>query len=188
MLCSLPRSTSVSITSPDHLAKELFTHRGAGTLVRLGERVRLYESFADVDTVRLRDLLESCFGRRLADGYFESKAPFRVYLSDSYRATAILTREGDAPYLDKFAVTPEAQGEGIGGSIWQRMTRENPKFFWRARSNNPINGWYAEKADGLYRSSQWVVFWVGLSGFDAIERCVKHALSLPPSLHDSVSP
>jgi acetylglutamate synthase len=32
-------TSSVSITRPAELAKELFTHKGSGTLVRRGERV-----------------------------------------------------------------------------------------------------------------------------------------------------
>jgi acetylglutamate kinase len=39
LLDVLPLSSSVSITRPAELAKELFTHRGSGTLVRRGERV-----------------------------------------------------------------------------------------------------------------------------------------------------
>ena len=39
LLMDLPPSSSVSITRPDQLAKELFTHRGSGTLVRRGEKV-----------------------------------------------------------------------------------------------------------------------------------------------------
>src|SRR3546814_9290253 len=39
LLAALPPSSSVSITRPEELAKELFTHKGSGTLVRRGERV-----------------------------------------------------------------------------------------------------------------------------------------------------
>jgi acetylglutamate kinase len=114
LLRRLPRSSSVSITSPDHLAKELFTHRGAGTLVRVGERVDRYDDFDVIDQSRLRGLLEVCFGRELDPRYFTTKKPYGIYLADSYRATAVFTREDPMPYLDKFAVTTEAQGEGIG--------------------------------------------------------------------------
>ncbi len=185
MLADLPPTSSVSITSPDHLAKELFTHRGAGTLVRRGERVRLHTTFESLDEARLRALLEECFGRRLHLGYFESKKPYRVYLSESYRATAILTLESTVPYLDKFAVTPEAQGEGIGGSLWNRLRNENPQLFWRSRAENPINGWYAQNADGLHKEGPWWIFWCGLSDFDAIRRCVERALAMPATLKDA---
>ena len=188
LLDQLPHSSSVSITSPDHLARELFTHRGSGTLIRQGERVQLLEGepMARVDQPRLRRLLEECFGRALSPSYFDKKRFFRIYLADSYRATAILTSESrrsiEIPYLDKFAVTQEAQGAGVGGSIWERMRRDNPKLFWRSRRDNPINAWYFEHAEGSVKSERWTVFWYGLDGFAEIRACVERALQLPATL------
>ena len=187
LLAQLPPTSSVSITSPEHLAKELFTHGGQGTLVRRGERVVRHEAWSTIEKDRLRALLEVCFARRLDERYFEEKAPYRVYLAESYRATAILTMEHGVPYLDKFAVTNEAQGEGIGGSIWQRMRRETPKLFWRSRANNPVNGWYAQNADGLYKTAKWWVFWTGMSDFAEIQRSVERALSMPATFYDAPS-
>jgi acetylglutamate kinase len=187
LLQELPPTSSVSITSPEHLAKELFTHRGEGTLVRRGEKVTCHQDWGLIDTPRLKDLLEQCFGRALDDGYFLEKDPYRVYLAESYRATAILTLEDGVPYLDKFGVTNEAQGEGIGGSIWQRMRKENPKLFWRSRASNPINPWYAQNADGLYKTAKWWVFWCGMSGFGEIQRSVERALAMPATFHDRPS-
>jgi acetylglutamate kinase len=184
LLRKLPRSSSVSITSPDYLAKELFTHRGAGTLVRVGERVDRYDSFDTVDKPRLRGLLETCFGRELDPNYFSMKKPHGIYLADSYRATAVFTREEPMPYLDKFAVTTEAQGEGIGGSIWKRVRRDIPRFFWRARPNNPVGDWYAEKADGSYKTDAWVVYWCGTRSFPEIQTCIERALAMPATLRD----
>lgn len=187
LLKELPTTSSVSITSPDHLAKELFTHGGHGTLVRNGERVVVLENWDGVDKDRMKALLEESFGRRLDPEYFTKKAPYRVYLAESYRACAILTMENGIPYLDKFAVTNEAQGEGIGGSIWNRFRRENPKLFWRSRSNNPINTWYAQKADGLVKSNKWWVFWCGMSDFAEIQPAVECALAMKATFFDSPS-
>jgi acetylglutamate kinase len=185
LLGELPPTSSVSITSPEHLAKELFTHRGDGTLVRRGETVQLHDGWGSIDGPRLRTLLEACFAKRLDDGYFLAKRPYRVYLAESYRATAILTLEDGVPYLDKFAVTNEAQGEGIGGSIWKRLRRENPKLFWRAKATNPVNGWYAQNADGLYKTDNWWVFWCGMTDFREIERSVTTALATPATFHET---
>ncbi|WP_437279042.1 acetylglutamate kinase [Sorangium sp. So ce375] len=187
LLDGLPPTSSVSITSPDHLAKELFTHTGSGTLVRRGERILRHDTLDGIDRGRLRDLLEACFQRKLDEHYFDKKPFYRIYLSDSYRATAILTldpggRAPLTPYLDKFAVTSEAQGVGIGGSLWTRMKNENPKLFWRARNGNEINPWYFQQAEGSYRNENWTVFWYGLSSFDDIRACIDHALSLPTTL------
>jgi acetylglutamate synthase len=187
LLDDLPPTSSASVTSPEHLAKELFTHGGDGTLVRRGERVGRYNDWRDIDTSRVRMLLEECFGRRLDPKYFDDKAPYRIYLADSYRAIAILTLEGGVPYLDKFAVTSEAQGEGIGGSMWQRMRGDTPKVFWRSRANNPINPWYAQKADGLFKASPWWVFWNGMESFSEIERSVTRALAMPATFHEALA-
>ena len=50
------------------MAKELFTHRGSGTLVRRGERVLCVDSWQALDLEKLKSLVESGFGRRLAPG------------------------------------------------------------------------------------------------------------------------
>lgn len=185
LLDVLPDTSSVSITSPEHLARELFTHQGSGTLVRKGERVRVYDSFDEIDQDRLRELLESCFGRRLTEDYFIKKQVESLYLTDSYRATAIITREGlPEPYLDKFAVTREAQGLGLGASLWAKMCRDVPVLFWRSRASNPINNWYFQQSQGSFRTEQWVVFWYGLETYEQIQRCIEHALALPPSLQE----
>ncbi|HWN71492.1 MAG TPA: acetylglutamate kinase, partial [Haliangium sp.] len=42
MLQDLPAASSVSITRPEQLARELFTHRGSGTLVRRGEHIDVH--------------------------------------------------------------------------------------------------------------------------------------------------
>jgi acetylglutamate kinase len=186
LLDALPLDSSVSITSPDHLARELFTHRGSGTLIRRGERVLRHSSLDGLDRDRLRDLLESCFQKTLAPDYFKSKAFLRIYNTESYRGAAILTQEVGIPYLDKFAVTQRAQGEGLGGSIWQRMTQDHPKLFWRARQSNEVNPWYFKHSQGAFRSGEWVVFWYGLQGFDEIKLCVERALALPATLHKEV--
>ena len=49
LLDKLPLSSSVSITKPAELAKELFTHKGSGTLVRRGERVLQVSAWDELD-------------------------------------------------------------------------------------------------------------------------------------------
>src|SRR5690606_19339928 len=49
LLDELPLTSSVSITSPGHLAKELFTYQGSGTLIRKGEAVHCARSFDELD-------------------------------------------------------------------------------------------------------------------------------------------
>jgi acetylglutamate kinase len=42
LIMALPPSSSLSITRPDEMAEELFTHRGSGTLVRRGEKIHTH--------------------------------------------------------------------------------------------------------------------------------------------------
>jgi len=118
LLDGLPLTSSVSITQPSELAKELFTHKGSGTLVRRGERVLKFESWQGVDLERMRSLVESSFGRSVVADYFERTKPYRIYVSENYRAAMILTNEDGYAYLDKFAVLDDAQGEGLGRAVW----------------------------------------------------------------------
>ncbi|MEN6540692.1 MAG: acetylglutamate kinase [Mizugakiibacter sp.] len=182
LLDDLPPASSVSITRPAELAKELFTHRGSGTLVRRGERVLRFDGWDGIDRERLRALIESSFGRRVVPDYFERTRAFRVYVSENYRAAMILTDEGGDAYLDKFAVLDEAQGEGLGRAVWQVMRAENPRLFWRSRHGNVINHFYYAESDGCCKQERWKVFWYGLDGFDAIARCVAHCATRPATL------
>lgn len=176
LLRDLPSASSVSITRPAELAKELFTHKGSGTLVRRGEKVLRFDSWNGIDMDRMRALIDSSFApRRLAADYFERTQPYQVYLSENYRTAMILTLEDGLPYLDKFAVLDEAQGEGLGRAVWQVMQAENPKLFWRSRHGNRINAFYHEQSDGCFREEGFKVFWYGLGAdFATIERCVAH--------------
>jgi len=176
LLRDLPSASSVSITRPAELAKELFTHKGSGTLVRRGEKVLRFESWEGIDRDRMRALVDSSFApRHLVADYFGRTRPCRVYVSENYRTAMILTLEDGLPYLDKFAVLEEAQGEGLGRAVWQVMRAENPRLFWRSRHGNRINAFYHEQSDGCFKEGGFKVFWYGLGAdFETIERCVAH--------------
>ena len=181
ILDRLPDSSSVAITSPDHLARELFTHRGSGTLIRRGERVHRYESFAETDLPRLRQLIESSFQHPLVDDYFDSKTAHRIYLVESYRPLpsspwkARFPTSTSSPSPNRRRGPASAARYGIGCGT-------DPKLFWRARHDNPINPWYFERSDGTYHDQRWIVFWYGLAGFDEVKESIQRALSLAPSL------
>jgi acetylglutamate kinase len=189
LLSALPPSSSVSITRPDELAKELFTHRGSGTLVRRGEKIRCVTAWDQVDLDRLRTLIESAFGRKLKPDYFEITRPHRIYVSEHYRAALVLTVEAfengdDVPHLDKFAVADDAQGEGLGRAIWHAMRADVQRLFWRSRLDNVVNEFYFSEADGCLKGERWNVFWYGMERFDEIREAVEHCRGRIPTLKD----
>ena len=182
LLMALPPSSSVSITRPDQLARELFTHKGSGTLVRRGERVLRAMSWDALDLPRLRTLVESAFGRALLPDYFERTPLLRAYVSENYRAAVILVEGEGTVYLDKFAVLDDAQGEGLGRAVWNVMRDETPQLFWRSRHHNQVNIFYYAESDGCIKQEKWKVFWYGLDGFEQIQRCVAHCATRTPTL------
>ena len=189
LLADLPLTSSVSITRPSELAKELFTHKGSGTLVRRGERVLQFDSWVGIDQARMRKLIESSFGRSLTPDYFERTVPFRIYVSENYRAAMILTMEHadnkqGLAYLDKFAVLDDTQGEGLGRAVWQVMREQNPRLFWRSRHGNAVNPFYYAESDGCIKQPRWKVFWYGIEDLQTISRCVAHCAQRQPTLRD----
>jgi acetylglutamate synthase len=198
---------TVSVTAPEFLAQELFTHRGAGTLVTRGERVFAHPTLATVDLPRLYALLGAAFGAPLPAGYLERLATSgrlkRVYVTEEYRGAAvILHAEGgllpaSVSYLDKFAVDPSAQGDKLGEVLWKAMVIREPKLFWRSRSSNRVNQWYFSQSDGCFKADaatrrdgvagNWTVFWRQLADSEVM-KAVEQALSFPPTFALSGSP
>jgi len=178
-LCDEParRPFTVAITSPLNLLRELFTVKGAGTLLRRGARIVGHPGWEGVERTRLRELLVSSFGKAPSEEFFE-RTPGRVYLEEEYRGCAILLDTPLGAYLTKFAVLPEAQGEGIARDLWEAVAAETPVVFWRARRGNPISEWYVKLCDGLARLPDWTVYWKGVSR-DAIPAAIDWAVRQP---------
>ncbi|MBI2897113.1 MAG: hypothetical protein HYY06_26380 [Deltaproteobacteria bacterium] len=168
---------SAAVTNPLHLLRELFTVKGAGTLIKLGSRIDRFEGLDGVDVPRLERLVESAFGHRLQPAFLDRPLE-RVYLEESYQGAALFTRAPMGPYLSKFAVERRAQGEGIGTDLWAALCADHASFFWRSRPANPIAPWYVKQCDGMQRVDRWQVFWKGI-GPDRIEETIRWALEAP---------
>jgi len=182
LLSGLPDSASVSITSVENLARELFTHRGAGTLIRIGEEILEYDRFSPDLIGKATALLQQSFGRTLKPGYFDDLPLECVLGSKSNGAMAIVLRGVDGiPYLDKFAVTPEAQGAGLGAAVWQALIHRCPRLYWRSRTDNPITPWYFDQANASFTEDKWVAFSVGIDDFEELRRCKEDCLARPES-------
>jgi acetylglutamate kinase len=188
LLDTLPLTSSVSITKPAELAKELFTHKGSGTYIRRGERVLRATSWEQLDLKRMHALIESSFApRTLAPDYFEKTKLLRAYVSENYRTAVILIQGGQHVYLDKFAVLDEAQGEGLGRAVWQVMREETPQLFWRSRHGNVVNHFYYAESDGCCKLPGFKAFWYGIEDFDEIKACVDYCRGKTPTLFEPTS-
>lgn len=181
MLRRLDEIASVSITSADQLARELFTYRGAGTLVRKGEGIRIHEHPDNGIMEQVIARVEESFAKTLRKDWRTRLNGPVILLSESNRAAAVVVHGVDGiPYLDKFMVTPDAQGEGLGAAMWQVLRARYPKLYWRSRDANSITGWYFQQADSSERKGRWVVFTNGVQDFRQRERIVADALDRDP--------
>lgn len=152
----------VQITSSKELLRELFTDKGSGTFVKKGGNVLEYDGYDGVHIDRLKKLLESSFGKKLRNDFFERRV-YRTFLDKSYNGAAIVCSVRTLYYLDKFCVRKEAQGEGVAADLWHHLKQQCKSLFWRARPNNPINRWYFEKASGVIKKDEWNFFWYNLT-------------------------
>lgn len=185
LLAGVSHRMTVSVTSPLDLLRELFTERGAGTLVRVGSRV-VRRDPADVDRARLMALVNSAFDRALLPEFFDRDLA-AVYIADDYRGAAVIEATDLGTYLSKFAVGIAARGEGIAGDLFRAVCCDNPRLFWRARAGNPIGDWYARRADGLHRAGDWTVYWRGMAA-EEIPAAIDLARRAPIDFVDELRP
>jgi bifunctional N-acetylglutamate synthase/kinase len=177
LLETVPHRLSVTVVNPLQLLREFFTVNGAGTMIRKGSRIDVHDGWNGIDRSRLSALFGSAFGRPIRADFFDQPIA-RAAVEENYLGAAVVQETAVAPYLTKFAVERQAQGEGIGGELWSLITRDFPRFFWRSRPANAITAWYVKQCDGLARFPEWHVFWRGLP-VETVESAVRFALAAP---------
>ena len=143
---------SVTVVNPLQLLRELFTVSGAGTLIRKGCASTSRDGWSRRRPGAAARPVDSAFGTRRSAPISSSRPIARTFVEEHYRGAAVVAETPARPYLTKFAVERQAQGEGIGGEIWSLVTRDYPAFFWRSRPENPITAWYVKQCDGLRAS------------------------------------
>ncbi|MCB1173990.1 MAG: acetylglutamate kinase, partial [Leptospiraceae bacterium] len=99
------------------------------------------------------------------------------------RGAILLEKLDFGYYLSKFAVGPQARGEGIGMELWDVMLETTSQIAWRSRASNGINRWYATRADGQQKirdasGGDWVVFWKGIA-LEAIPLAIQYCQNRP---------
>ncbi|XP_022102615.1 N-acetylglutamate synthase, mitochondrial-like isoform X2 [Acanthaster planci] len=155
LVADLPPLSSVVITSAKTILTELFTHHGSGTMFKKTERILKYSSLKDVDIDRLKKLVTRSFGRVLKENYFKELEGrlHTVYLSEGYSAVAVITQEAglNVPYLDKFSISLQRQGEGTSDMLWNCVRRDFPSLFWRSRISNKVNAWLVPESERAKR-------------------------------------
>ncbi|ORZ04077.1 hypothetical protein BCR41DRAFT_328592 [Lobosporangium transversale] len=176
----------------------------ATTVLRNGLDIFTFQNnLQGMDLKRLQSLLETSFGKSLdADGFYariQDRIEAVILAGEDYMGAAIVTREGgdvsgkgektethtlaSVAYLDKFSVAPKSQGIGVADILWKKLTDQFPDLVWRSRSDNPVNKWYFDRADGHIKipGTNWTVFWYGPKGLGLMSDYIEICRGIPAS-------
>ncbi|KAJ3199631.1 hypothetical protein HDU82_000280 [Entophlyctis luteolus] len=184
LLMRLPRTSSVSIISADHLHKELFTHSGAGTLIRRGHRIFKHSGqncLSNVDVDKLRSLLSDndptiVGGSTSVASYLKSLESNNavIYGDNGYDifASVLPAKEGseEPSFVEKFVSTKEAGLNNVTDNLWTVLQKDFKSLAWIVPKSDVNLPWYFEKADGSFTQNDKVLFWSGVTNLDVIQK------------------
>ena len=153
--------TCVSIVSPINLLRELFSVKGAGTLVQMGTSILTFHAWDEINKGQLKKLLELGFEKRVKESFFAKPMDY-FYIEENYQGAALVLDYENMSYVSKLAVGTEARGFGVGQDLWETLLENHKRLFWRSDSEAFINRWYEKHCDGMHRLGRWTVFWKGL--------------------------
>ena len=175
LLDDLPRSSSVAIIHPESLERELFTHSGAGTLIRRGTKLLQASSLSEFENmsqlkqtlVRDREGLDSA---AVVDNYLETlkNRPFKAYYDENMEALAIVLPPNETSansalaHLATLTMSRSAWLSNIADNVFQNLKRDFPKLAWTVKQDDENLTWFAEKADGSIARKGEVLFWYGI--------------------------
>ncbi|KXL47365.1 hypothetical protein M433DRAFT_131318 [Acidomyces richmondensis BFW] len=193
LLDDLPRSSSVAIIHPESLEKELFTHSGAGTLIRRGTKLHQASSLSDFEDIsKLKQTLirdrEGLDSVAVVDRYLDSlqNRPFRAYYDENMEALAIVLPPNSATnslaHLATLTMTRSAWLSNIADNVFQNLKRDFPKLAWTVKQDDENLTWFSEKADGSIARRGEVLFWYGIDSPEEVREVmaefVQHGRSM----------
>jgi bifunctional N-acetylglutamate synthase/kinase len=152
---------------------------------KINVEYKKYSSFGCIDHGKFRALVSNGFGRELVSDYFESLKPEYVCLAeagDEYVGAIVVENPCQGiMYLDKIVVACSYQGKGVGSELWEILNGDISSVLWRAKKENPINGFYLKKCEGMQKVVGWNIYWIGLTP-SQLEIGIKYALAKKETL------
>ncbi|KAJ1535945.1 hypothetical protein HK096_001316, partial [Nowakowskiella sp. JEL0078] len=181
LLMHLPRSSSVSIISAEHLHKELFTHSGAGTLIRRGYKLIKENNENSIDKAKLSTLLSEndpdvISGYESVDTILSQlkNDNIQIIRDESYDIFALIsTAPNSTPVLKKFIATKSAILNNVTDNVWKLIREEFPTLAWSTSAADPNKPFYFERADGSFNHAGRTIFWYGFKDLDSVPKLIQ---------------
>ena len=170
VLDGLPKRSSVAITHPQNLGKELFTHTGGGTLIRNGGSVKEISTYEELDVKTISEALARDRGVDSTDSVSNyvrnlKNRPFEVFHDDTMGVVAVVyppTAQGEFAQLSVFSSTKDASLTNVSDLVFERIKQKYPKIYWIVgnQDQNTVK-WHLERTDGFLRRENEIFCWRG---------------------------
>lgn len=186
LLMELPRSSSVSVISAEHLHKELFTHSGAGTLIRRGHKILRFEGsdIKKLDLLKIKELLvetKQYDMREIMEMISEPREDISVYCDASYDILAVVSKsklEGSLNILESFVASKIAVMNNVTDNVWQMIKKDVNGLAWIEPKDDAFKQFYFERADGSYTYKDRTLFWYGSQDLESMEDFIQGMLKM----------
>ncbi|KAF5619042.1 acetylglutamate kinase n-acetyl-gamma-glutamyl-phosphate reductase precursor (ARG-6) [Fusarium sp. NRRL 52700] len=169
LLNDLPRSSSVAIIHPGNLQKELFTDSGAGTLIRLGNRIQKTSSIQELKDIKKLETRSNSSSDSLdipaiVDQFASilAEKKFTAYYDDAMHCMAIIMPQDQGmAILTSLSTTKSGWLNGTMENIFTNIRKDYPALAWAASEGDENLTWFFEQADGSFHEHGRVLFYYG---------------------------
>ncbi|KAF5713715.1 acetylglutamate kinase n-acetyl-gamma-glutamyl-phosphate reductase precursor (ARG-6) [Fusarium mundagurra] len=194
LLDDLPRSSSVAIIHPGNLQKELFTDSGAGTLIRLGNRIQKTSSIKELQDIKKLEATSNSSSDSLDIAAFVdqfasilAEKKFTAYYDDAMHCMAIvMPQDQGTAILTSLSTTKSGWLNGTMENIFTGIKKDYPTLAWAVSERDENLTWFFEQADGSFHQNGRVLFYYGSDMHSvALSPVYKNFVSGRASLGDS---
>lgn len=180
LLMNLPRTSSVSIISADHLHKELFTHSGAGTLIRRGNKIERFDSLKSVKLDDIAALLsnEDIILRKntkAIKSYLDSlykREDVTIFSDSAHEVFSVISQsdKSQPAVLEKLVITQNALLNNVTDNLWKLIKKEFKSLIWVTGKNDDNRQWYFDHSEGSYSHDGKTLFWYGVDNISDLSK------------------
>ena len=104
--------------------------------------------------------IENSFDRRLSE-HFYLKSFTKLFTLNNFQGVALLRDIQGFCYLDKLAIVQDARGMGLGQLLLSSVIEQTDALIWRSSIENPFQDFYLTLCDGVIKTDDWHLFWIG---------------------------
>ncbi|BFZ64127.1 hypothetical protein YB2330_005266 [Saitoella coloradoensis] len=169
LLETLPRSSSVAIISTGDLQKELFTDSGAGTLIRLGNKLCTWKTQSELPANLSEILAERTPNSGTIFAALDAAPTFTSYGDEALEVFAAVapppTATSSTPST-LLAFTPSKTGwlNNVADNVWSLIRKNHASLVWFVDESDENCAWWFGKSEGSYVKGGKVMFWYGVRG------------------------